>query len=1092
MVANAIMEKEQECQIWVDTQNNVVFQENDVSDVVEAQFKSYDTITFPVSNILEKVKFSKGYIDNAGIEVNEDGYRSYNIDTYGSVIYEYSLPAGSKIVIYDSNKYFSRLITTNTGTFTTGPHETYIRIAGPTEPTDQHYLRVQNYEDKVFVTDKMYTLLSAVGEGDLKGINNLMTLFVDTANETYLEHLPAQLAAQKVVQDKENELALLLGDMYREGFWKNTDYVSGDEPKLYRDSIFNIRIASQPETQYDINFLDLYSSNREDEFYSDERLKDVDYPDIDIYDAAHLVDDDVNIWAYLDQVNKCYDQPWKTTISINTDLSTISQHTFTDVMSYIADVAKTTKASQTTYNRSEYITPEGLFPSDRLEGAISTATNQLSGESSSWYTDSKGNIIIESQDGQNAMMITGSGFMVSAGKNADGEWNWRSFGTGEGFTCDLLTTGTIYADLAQIRNISTESVKSDFGQQLDIGSNAALLLYATADGSRPAGSLETPHPSVNDSYILIKAGTDSSPAKIDIVSGGMLNLFGGSGLNIKTDGKLNIESGGTLEIKSNAKFIVTSDNFNVDENGNVSITGEINADTGRIAGFTIGKDGTRKYIYSGLNSMSAIGTGIYLGTDGINLGGKFTVDTAGKMTTTSATIGGWNVTASGLNHGNTYINAGSGGGSIYSGSYSGGSYDFQMSDDGTLIAKKLYIADKAIGTYVDEHANTIVTSKGYLIKADFDAFTSEYETTIGVIEGDISGLEGDITSLNSTTETLTSKTKFLQNSGQISINAFTESSAQGIINTAGMSINSNGTVTFDASHGLIINASNFTLDKNGNVWMKGQVEATSLKINNTDISTYVDNRADSIVVSKGYMVKADFDSFKSTYDTTISGIGDTTSTLTNKTQFLQDSGKIQIGAFTETSAQSVINEAGMSINSNGTVTFDATHGLIINASNLKLDKDGNAELTGKITTTSGEIGGFTIGETSIHSGNINTYSTSGTGVYIGTDGINIGGTFRVTSGGVVQVWNTGNSIYCNLGGGDVIHIGNQKFAVDWSGNVVALGTGNSEIAGWTFNPTYLTPKSNNADVTIDLKKAIIDSQQYNFELIKKDSAAYLG
>ena len=72
---------------------------------------------------------------------------------------------------------------------------------------------------------------------------------------------------------------------------------------------------------------------------------------------------------------------------------------------------------------------------------------------------------------------------------------------------------------------------------------------------------------------------------------------------------------------------------------------------------------------------------------------------------------------------------------------------------------------------------------------------------------------------------------------------------------------------------------------------------------------------------------------------------------------------------------------------------------------LKIDSNG-AVINGKVTAKTGYIGngssGFTIGNTSIYNG-LNSMSATGTGVYIGTDGINLGYNFRVTSGGVADI-----------------------------------------------------------------------------------------
>lgn len=42
-----------------------------------------------------------------------------------------------------------------------------------------------------------------------------------------------------------------------------------------------------------------------------------------------------------------------------------------------------------------------------------------------------------------AMQLCSAGFRIANGTKADGSWNWRTFGTGNGFTADEITAGTI-------------------------------------------------------------------------------------------------------------------------------------------------------------------------------------------------------------------------------------------------------------------------------------------------------------------------------------------------------------------------------------------------------------------------------------------------------------------------------------------------------------------------------------------------------------------------------------------------------------------------------------------------------------------------
>lgn len=632
-----------DCELWVDTKNNVVYQENNIAKVIEAQTKTFDTVSFPVANILSGIYFQEGTIGERGAEVSSEEYqRSYNVDVYTGVTFEYSLPAGSMIAVYDTNRYWKRTINVESalhGLLTTNTNEGYIKVVIPgteepntTNPSGENYcyMRVQGYENKFFVNDKLYTLISARPDGDLKGINNLTSEFVRLADEMYLTILPDVLAAQNMVKQHELDLAEIFGDLYREGWWEDDSYVSGDEQKLYIDAMRNLEVVAKPETTYDIDFLDLYGSQQEDE-------DDLEYPDITMDYAVHLVDPELNInlWAYIDELDKCYDKPWETKLTISTEISDAGQHSFTDVMSYIADVAKVTKQNQSVYARAANFSADGTLTADKLEGIISTTANKLSGASSNWYTDEKGNIVIESQDGLNAMMLTGMGFMVATSKNRDGEWLWRSFGTGSGFTGDEITGGTIRGELISARSITAEQVVSNFGQQMDIASNAALLLYATVDGVRPAGSVKTNPPNTGDSYILIKASTgereggkEVSPASIEIASGGEVNIYAGSGMYIAT--------GGTFELESR--------NFTIDSDGNVTMAGTVTAHDGFIAGFEIGEEThvesgvtvlDKGYIRYGTQGIDSTEKGVYIGTDGINIVND---DSVGFRATADGTI----------------------------------------------------------------------------------------------------------------------------------------------------------------------------------------------------------------------------------------------------------------------------------------------------------------------------------------------------------------------------------------------------------------------------------------------------------------------
>ena len=101
------------------------------------------------------------------------------------------------------------------------------------------------------------------------------------------------------------------------------------------------------------------------------------------------------------------------------------------------------------------------------------------------------------------------------------------------------------------------------------------------------------------------------------------------------------QEAGKISIKSN-RFSLESTNCTITETGkikasDVELSGKITATSGTIGGFTIGSAS----LYNGTNSMSSTSNGVYIGTDGINLGGgKFKVTNAGKTTLSDLAVTG--------------------------------------------------------------------------------------------------------------------------------------------------------------------------------------------------------------------------------------------------------------------------------------------------------------------------------------------------------------------------------------------------------------------------------------------------------------------
>ena len=90
-----------------------------------------------------------------------------------------------------------------------------------------------------------------------------------------------------------------------------------------------------------------------------------------------------------------------------------------------------------------------------LDGVIDVLNNEIESRGG-WLkiTDTDGLRMYNKpldQTPTEVMEIKGGAFRIADSKKANGEWDWRTFGTGKGFTADLLIAGTIKTNLIQIQ-----------------------------------------------------------------------------------------------------------------------------------------------------------------------------------------------------------------------------------------------------------------------------------------------------------------------------------------------------------------------------------------------------------------------------------------------------------------------------------------------------------------------------------------------------------------------------------------------------------------------------------------------------------------
>lgn len=237
----------------------------------------------------------------------------------------------------------------------------------------------------------------------------------------------------------EATFATAMGDLLQDGYYSNNTYGPGQEQALYDDSVELMNVLSHPQLTYSLNEIDLANiPGYTDEVYT-------------MNMAVHFVNDLLSIsdYGFVSDISEYLDRANTRSVEIKTDELNISSKSFSSFLGRITDAAQLVKDKNAIYDRAKALSANGELGAGKLEGAIDVLKNQLVSTQSNWYTDDNGNLMFESADGTNAMMLSGNGFMVANGKTND-QWNWRTFGTGDGFTADLITAGVLRAGIITI------------------------------------------------------------------------------------------------------------------------------------------------------------------------------------------------------------------------------------------------------------------------------------------------------------------------------------------------------------------------------------------------------------------------------------------------------------------------------------------------------------------------------------------------------------------------------------------------------------------------------------------------------------------
>lgn len=117
--------------------------------------------------------------------------------------------------------------------------------------------------------------------------------------------------------------------------------------------------------------------------------------------------------------------------------------------------------------------------------SLNNTMNQTGGYT--YYKPGEGIITYDKPEDQNptmAIQIKGAGFRIANSKKSNGDWDWRTFGTGSGFTADEINAGTLNAALIKAGIISDVAGKNFWNMETgEFSLSASASLGNTTAGA---------------------------------------------------------------------------------------------------------------------------------------------------------------------------------------------------------------------------------------------------------------------------------------------------------------------------------------------------------------------------------------------------------------------------------------------------------------------------------------------------------------------------------------------------------------------------------------------------------------------------------
>lgn len=215
----------------------------------------------------------------------------------------------------------------------------------------------------------------------------------------------------------------------RHRFGVFTDGNQADPSALLQETWQALQSASQPLVSYQMSVVDL------------EQIAGYAHEAVRLGDTVAVIDTEfspeLRITAQVIEIDRDLINPQNTQIVLGNFLPITAS-----VMKQVSDLQGQVNSIQ-----SSAVQVTDKIPTSKLEGVIDALQNEVqSSQGYVYLTSDEGLLILDAPKDQNptkAIQLKGGIIAIANSKDANGNWQWRTFGTGDGFTADLIKTGTL-------------------------------------------------------------------------------------------------------------------------------------------------------------------------------------------------------------------------------------------------------------------------------------------------------------------------------------------------------------------------------------------------------------------------------------------------------------------------------------------------------------------------------------------------------------------------------------------------------------------------------------------------------------------------